>query len=385
MIRKLFKNYDYTIIVATLLLTSFGLIMVYSSSNIWAVVVFNKSSNYFFIRQLLWAIIALFAGIAGMVLPYKMYKSMVKPLTLIAFLSLIVVYFFGTVSNGAKSWLTFGPVSIQPAEFAKLVIILYLASVFSNKQELLKDFRKGVIPPLIIVSIFFLMIAVEPALGSAMVFAGIAGSVILCSGMRFKTIALLFGSTGSIVAIMFRFLISSNQSARFTAAYHPFSVMNGSGWQLINSYIAISSGGLFGKGLGNSIEKAGYLPEPYTDFIMSIVGEELGIVGVSFVLICILYLIVRGILVGIKCTDVFGSLLAIGISAFIGIESIVNLGAVSGLLPVTGVTLPFVSYGGSSLVILMFSVGVLINISSFVKMREKQIDSAKEHTIFAVK
>jgi cell division protein FtsW len=385
MIKKLFHHYDFTIILTTLLLTAFGLIMVYSSSSIWAVVSLGKSSSYFFVRQLMWTIIALIVGIMGMIIPYKMYKSMIKPMTIIAFLSLIVVFLFGTVSNGAKSWLNFGPVSIQPAEFTKLVIIMYLASVFSNKQNDLNNFKKSIIPPLVMVSIFFVMIAAEPALGSAMVFAGIAGCVILCSGMRFKPIALLFGSTGTIVAIMFRFLISGNQSARFTAAYHPFSVMSGSGWQLINSYIAMASGGLIGKGLGNSIEKAGYLPEPYTDFIMAIVAEELGVMGVTFVIICIFYLVVRGILIGMKCTDVFGSLLAIGISSFIGIESLVNLGAVSGLLPVTGVTLPFVSYGGSSLVILMFSMGILINISSFVKMNEKKANNEQTQSIYGIK
>ncbi len=371
--KELFRYYDYTLLFVTLLLMAFGLIMVYSASTIWSIMVLHGSSTYIFKKQLVWCFLALIAGAVGMVLPYKMFKAFTKPITFGTLFLLLAVMLIGSQANGATSWFSIAGFSIQPSEIAKLSLIIYLASVFSNKQSFISDFKSGVLPPLTMISVFFVLIALEPDLGGAMIMAGISATLIICSGMRTKHLTLLFGLGGGAFAIMFPILLKGYQLKRFTAAYHPFTISGSGGWQLINSYIAIASGGITGKGLGNSIEKAGFLPEPHTDFIIAIIAEELGIFGVSFVILCLLFIVIRGILIGIRCQDVFGSLLSIGISSLIGIQTIVNLGATTGLLPVTGVTLPFVSYGGSSIIMTTFMLGILINVSAFANRKAKLV------------
>jgi len=372
MVRKLIRHFDYSIIIVSLLLTGFGLIMVYSSSTIVATTS-GHVADYFFLKQLFWAFVAVGALIIGSIIPYKLYKAFVKPIIIITLILLVLVLFIGADINNAQSWFKIGPIQIQPAEFAKLSIIIYLASVFSNKQAYISEFKSSVLPPLVMTSLVFLLIALQPDLGSAMIIAGIAVMMILCSGIRMKHIIMLMAFAVIALSVIFSFSLSSEQESRFTSAYHPFdkNVRENGGWQLINSYIAIASGGLTGKGLGDSVEKSGFLPEPHTDFIMAIVAEELGVFGVLFVIICIAYIVIRSILIGIRCQDVFGSLTVIGIGSFIGIQTFINLGVVSGLLPITGVTLPFISYGGSSLVVLLFAIGIVVNISATVRMKEQ--------------
>lgn len=372
MYKKLFRHYDYSIVVICLLLMGMGLVMVYSASSIWAMMHLGTASDYIFIRQLIWCIVAIIFGFGAMLIPYKMFKALVKPITIFAVILLLLVLVIGKTSHGAQSWLSIGPVNIQPAELVKFAVIIYLASVFSNKQAAISDIKTGVMPPLVMITVLFILVAIQPDLGSAMIIAGIAGTVILCSGMRFKHLITLLALAIGAIALLFPIMLSKYQSARFTAAYDPFSIAQGGGYQLIHGYIAIASGGLFGKGLGQSIEKAGFLPEPHTDFIIAIVGEELGLVGILFIILALAYLVFKAFVIGIRCKDVFGSLLAIGIASFIGVETFVNLGAATGLLPLTGVALPFISYGGSSLVMITFSTGVLINISAFVNIKRKQ-------------
>ncbi|WEG11710.1 FtsW/RodA/SpoVE family cell cycle protein [Pullulanibacillus sp. KACC 23026] len=373
-IKELFRYYDYSLIVVTLLLLAFGLVMVYSASSIWSVMVLHGSSVSILKKQLIWCVLALIAGTFGMIVPYKLFKAFTKWITILTLALLVLVMLIGKSSNGATSWFSIGGFNIQPAEIAKLSVIIYLASVFSNKQAFISDFKSGVLPPLVTVAIFFILIEQQPDLGSAMIVAGISAVLVICSGMRLKHIVFLFGLGGGTIAFLFHFMLKGYQLKRFAAAYHPFTIANAEGWQLINSYVAIASGGLTGKGLGNSIEKAGFLPEPHTDFIIAIIAEELGTFGVTFVMLCLAYIVIRGILVGIRCQDVFGSLLAIGIASFVGVQTIVNLGAATGLLPVTGVTLPLVSYGGSSLIMTLFMIGILINVSAFTNKKLKQAE-----------
>lgn len=370
MLKKMLHHYDYSLIVVMLLLIGFGLIMVYSAGSIWAVTVLKKTSpDYFFIRQLIWFGAAIPVGLIGLFLPYQAYRVMVKPLIGVSLLLLILLAFLGNNVNNAQSWFRIGFFNIQPAEIVKVTMIFYLASTFSNKQKAIDDFKTSVLPPLIVVLVFFVLVWMQPDLGTAMILMAIAAVMILCSGLRLRHLLFLSGCAVSFVAVFFMKFLSSNQSGRFAAAYDPFSVANTTGRQLINSYIAIASGGLTGKGLGRSIEKTGFLPEPQTDFIISIIGEELGLLGILFVVMCIAYLVFRGFVTAIRCKDVFGSLVAIGISSMLAIQTFVNLGAATGMVPVTGVTLPFVSYGGSSLIIMTFSICVLTNISAFVNMR----------------
>ncbi|RYL95440.1 FtsW/RodA/SpoVE family cell cycle protein [Sporolactobacillus sp. THM7-4] len=369
MLKKLMRNYDYSLLVTVILLTAFGLIMVYSASSVWAVTRLHEPSNYLFIKQLEWCLIALPVAVTGMLVPYQAYKLIVKPLIFTSILLLVLIYFVGHTANNAQSWFALGSFHVQPSELVKITLINYLASVFSNKQKSIDDFRTSVLPPLLVVLIFFILVAKQPDLGTAMILVSVSAVIVFCSGLRLRHLLFLLAVVAVFITSIFFKFLSSNQSERFTAAYDPFSVADKAGNQLINSYIAIASGGLTGKGLGQSIEKAGFLPEPHTDFIIAVIGEELGLFGILFVVLCLAYLVIKGFVIAIRCKDVFGSLLAIGISSLLAIQTFVNLGAASGLLPVTGVTLPFVSYGGSSIIIMMFSISVLLNISAFVNMK----------------
>lgn len=370
MLKKLFHHYDYSMIIVMLLLISFGLIMVFSAGSIWAVSVLDKTSpGYFFIRQLIWFLVAVPIGLIGLIMPYQAYRALVKPMLLVTLVLLVLLIFLGNNVNNATSWFRIGFFNIQPAEIVKITLILYLASTFSNKQKSIDHFSTAVLPPLSVVMLFFMLVWMQPDLGTAMILIAISAVMIVCSGLKMSHLLSLVGGAAAGVTIFFMVFLSDNQTGRFTAAYDPFSVADTTGRQLINSYIAIASGGLTGKGLGKSIEKTGFLPEPQTDFIISIIGEELGLLGILFVILCIAYLVFRGFVTAIRCKDVFGSLIAIGISSMMAIQTFVNLGAATGLIPVTGVTLPFVSYGGSSLIIMVFSICVLTNISAFVNMR----------------
>ncbi|MGM7701028.1 putative lipid II flippase FtsW [Pseudalkalibacillus sp. Hm43] len=380
MLKKMFKNYDYTMIAIVLALCAIGLVMVYSASMIEAVTKYGRSSDHFFNKHLIWVFLGIIVFSVFMILPYKMYQKLIVPITVTMLLSLVAVYFFGNEVNNARSWFSVGGFSIQPAEYAKLGIILYLASVFSKKQSYISDFKTGVAPPLIVLSLVCFLIFIQPDLGSMMIVAMTAGVILFCSGMKWKHLTIMSSVLFFLGFIAFKFFLSSEQLSRFSAAYRPFEDPTDSGFQLINGYLALGTGGMFGKGLGQSIQKYGFLPEPHTDFIITIVAEELGFAGVFVIILMLMYIVFKGMYTGLHCKDAFGSLLSIGISGMIGIQTIVNLGAASGILPVTGVTLPFISYGGSSLILLMMSVGILVNISMFVKYRKEQSPPAN-HSI----
>ncbi|NGP44380.1 FtsW/RodA/SpoVE family cell cycle protein [Bacillaceae bacterium SIJ1] len=383
MLKKMLKNYDYVLISLPILLGLFGALMVFSASMVVAVSnEFAVEPAYFFKKQLMWLAIGVVVFIVTALLPYRIYLSMYKWLVLACVGALLAVLIIGTVSGGAQSWISIGGFTIQPAEFAKLAIILYLAGVFSKKQRYISQFSTAVVPPLVFIILIFGLIYLQPDLGTGMIVIMISATVIFCAGLRWKHLLGLIGLGSVAVTLMLIFLTTSNQANRFAAAYQPFDSPGDSGFQLIQSYLAMGTGGLTGVGLGQSIQK-GFLPEPHTDFILAIIAEELGIFGVGFVIISLAVIVIKGLQAAIRCEDTFGSLLAVGISGMIGIQTFVNIGAMSGLLPVTGVTLPFISYGGSSLVLLMASAGILCNISMFVRYRrlkENEADPLADHS-----
>ncbi|WP_458414025.1 FtsW/RodA/SpoVE family cell cycle protein [Schinkia sp. CFF1] len=367
--KKILRSYDYTLVLAPIILSIFGIIMIYSSSMVVAVAKYEGSPDLFFMKQLKWFFLGVFVYIIVLAIPYKIYKKFLKPIFFGAPFLLGSVLLFGKATNNAQSWI-FG---FQPAEFMKLGVIIYLAGVFSNKQAYIQKFVPAFGPPLAFIFFIFILVYKQPDLGTGLLILAIAGMIIFCSGIRPKHLSRLI-LIGVVGALLFYPFLTDEQLSRFTAAYDPFNkeVSQGDGYQLINSYIAISAGGITGEGLGKSIQKFGYLPEPHTDFILSIISEELGIFGVGFVLLMLLFIIWRGFTVAMRANDPFGSLLAIGISGMIGIQSIVNIGALTGLLPITGVPLPFVSYGGSSLVLLMISMGILNNVAMFARFKQAQ-------------
>lgn len=377
MIKKIFKSYDYTLIIAIVLLSLFGMVMVYSASMASAVQRYGVPSDHFYQRQKLFLIGAAIVFIFTALFPYKIMRStkFLVPMVGVSIIGLLGIFIFGHVAGNAQSWFKIGPLSLQPSEFVKISLIIYLSAVYAKKQEYINKFNHGVLPPLAYLVIVCGLIASQPDFGTAIIICLIAGSIILASGMNLKNIIklLLLGlilMSPVLIALQDE-IFSEKRKDRFSVLSDPFADELGSGFHLANSYIAIGSGGVNGLGLGKSIQKLGYLPESHTDFIMAVIAEELGVWGVSFVIITLGYIVLRGIYTGLRCKDPFGSLLAIGISSMIGIQSFINLAGISGIIPLTGVTLPFVSYGGSSLLQLAVASGILVNVSMFVKYESK--------------
>ncbi|WP_064093843.1 FtsW/RodA/SpoVE family cell cycle protein [Rossellomorea aquimaris] len=380
MIKKILKSYDYSLIAVYLFLCLFGLVMIYSASMVMAVERFGWDSDHFYKRQLIFIVIGFIAFTAAAWFPYKAFKVgiIIKPFMFVIIGLLFAVHIIGTEVNNAKSWIDVGIMNIQPSEFAKLAVIIYLGSVYSKKQSYIDDFNKGLAPPLLFLGFICFLVFLEPDFGTAAIIFAIGMIVILCSGISFKTFFKLAGVgigffliLSPVIYLARGFIFTKERLSRIEAYLSPFKYAQGEGYHLVNSYLAIGSGGIKGLGLGQSVQKLGYLPEPQTDFIMAIIAEELGVFGVSFVILGLSYIVLRGIYTGVKCQDPFGTMLAIGISSMIGIQAFINLGGVSGLIPITGVPLPFISYGGSSLLVLSLSMGVLVNVSMFVKYEEK--------------
>lgn len=383
MFKKILKSYDYTLIGSILLLSLFGLIMVYSSSMIVSVMRYETDVDFFFQRQRLFLLAGILVFLVTMFIPYKLYSkpAILKSIVLGTFILLILVYIYGHTSNNAQSWIKIGPFSIQPSEFAKMSVILYLSAVYSRKQAYIHDFKNAVLPPIAFMAMVTFIVLIQPDFGTAFIIVLLSLSIILCSGISLFNLTRLGILGAGIVSFVlliitaigkFDDVFSDERISRFTGFLDPFNNLQGSGYQLINSYIAMGNGGLSGTGLGQSTQKYGYLPEPHTDFIISVIAEELGIIGVFIVLFLMGFIVVKGFLAAKNAKDKFGHLLAIGISSMITIQTVVNMGGATGLLPITGVTLPFISYGGSSLVILMASVGVLVNISMINRLQYRK-------------
>ena len=376
MFKKILKCYDYKFIAALIVLSLIGLIMVYSASMVTAISRYGVSGDYFYKKQKL----ALIAGFTlftlAAIVPYKIYqeKAVLKFLLGVIISLLILVLAFGHTAGNAQSWFKIGPIAIQPLEITKLTLIIYLAAVFANKQEYINDLKRSILPPMVVVLFICFLIILQPDYGGALLILGTVAAIVLCSGISKKSILKisLLGLIGTLVMLTvllvtgnMDFLFSPGRLARFTGFLHPFENQQGNGYQLVNSYVAIGNGGILGMGLGQGVQKTGYLPESHTDFIMAIIAEELGFWGVLLVLGLLFFIIFKGLKTAIKCRDPFGALLAIGISVMMAVQVFVNLGAVTGLLPITGVTLPFISFGGSSLTLLMLAAGILTNVSMF--------------------
>lgn len=380
MLKKILKSYDYSIISVYLLLCLFGLIMIYSASMVMSVQLYEYPPDFFYQKQKLNLLLGFLFFTFFALFPYKAYKN-TKFLILVtgaAVLGLFAVDLFGHVTNNAQSWIQLGSRKIQPSEFVKLSVIIYLSAVYSKKQQYINQLNKGVLPPLLFLLFVCFLIAMEPDNGTALITFLIGLTIIICSGMSWKTI-LKIGSFGLLLAAVLTPILVMNSDSIFTKTrmgriygfLDPFATEKSEGFQLVNSFLSIGSGGLKGLGLGQSVQKLGYLPEPHTDFIMAIIAEELGVLGVMIVLGGLSYLVLRGLYIGVKSRDSFGSMLAIGISGMIGIQSFINLGGMSGLIPITGVPLPFISYGGSSILVLSIAMGILANVAMFSNYEEK--------------
>ncbi len=371
LVKERIKGYDYTLIIAPVLLAGFGIVMIYSASMV-AAIVEGLDSTYYLFKQLQWFVLALIGFIFCCIFPYKYYQKLTKMIILVSGILLIAVLLFGDTVNKATRSIEIIGFNIQPSEFVKLALIIYLASVYSKKQQYINNFKKGVLPPLFLTIVMVGLIVLQPDIGTASIILLIVATMIISSGVRMKHIFLLITFSGGLILILIPRMITETRIARFTGAYHPFLRPDSEGYHLIQSYLAIGGGGLSGEGLGQSVQKLGYLWGAHTDFIMAVVAEELGIFGIVIVIGLFTVITLRGLYIAKKCKDSFGSLLAIGISSMVGYQAIINLGAISGLLPITGVTLPFISYGGSSLLVLMLSMGILNNVARSVNLQEQE-------------
>lgn len=356
------KKINIILLISVVIISLFGVLMIYSSSYIWAEYKFNDP--YKFLKsQLIFLILGYIIMFIVSKINYQKYQKYSNIIFGICFILIVLVLIpgIGTIRNGSRSWFGVGGFGIQPSEFTKLGLIIFTSKYLKNNNKELRDIKKGVLPILIVLMLVFGLIMLQPDFGTGVVIVISIVALLFVSGVKmnfFIKIGLL-GLVGVVVLI----IIAPYRMERIVSFLNPWSDPLGSGFQIIQSMYAIGPGGLLGLGFGNSIQKHFYLPEPQTDFIFSIISEEFGFMGILIVSSLFITIIYQGIKISMKCEDAFGKYLAFGITFSLAFQTLLNLMVVVGLIPVTGVTLPFLSYGGSSLLITLLSMGILLNIS----------------------
>ncbi|WP_430786107.1 stage V sporulation protein E [Virgibacillus flavescens] len=367
MLEKLFKQQskpDFLLLGLVMALLTVGLVMVFSSSYIWAD--YKYGDSFFFLkRQLLFVGLGVMAMYILMMTPYSVWKQYSKLILLGCFvlLGLVLIPGVGLVRGGAQSWIGVGAFSIQPSEFMKLGLVMYLSTYLTYNQKYITSFKKGFFPSVILVFSAFGLIMLQPDLGTGVVLVLTCMVLIFTAGAKLTH---FFGLAGiGVIAFLFLIVSAPYRIKRITSFINPWEDPLGDGFQIIQSLYAIGPGGLMGVGLGDSIQKYFYLPEPQTDFIYAILAEELGFIGGTVIILLFVLLLWRGIKIALTTQDEFGRYLALGIITMLSIQVMINISVVIGLIPVTGITLPFLSYGGSSLTLTLCAVGILLNISRY--------------------
>ncbi len=382
--KRILRNFDFPLFFVYLVLCLFGLVMIYSASMGASVERYSAEADNFFKKQILNISIALPAFFVAAFFPYKNYKR--KKLMIFAVLSMFVllflVHFIGTGAHvGVNSWLQTPLGKLQPSEVAKIVILVYFSSVFAKKYEAgtIDNINQSIAPPIGILIVAVGSIMLETDIGASLIIVVVALSVLLASGIKKRTFFKLSGIisigmlfAGLILYFKWKDIMTPGRMGRILSFVNPFDYALGSGYQVSNGYIAIGTGGIKGLGLGNSIQKMGYLPEPHTDVIMAVISEELGLVGTIIVVGGLGFIVMRALSIALRAHDPQARMLAAGIGSLIGIQTFINLGGLTGLIPLTGVTLPFISYGGTSIILLSLSLGILMNVSMFVKYEKNK-------------
>jgi cell division protein FtsW len=354
---------DYILLATIFLLLTIGIIMVFSSSYIMAYKWYGNSF-YFFSRQVIFAGIALLVFLVAIKIDYHLWRKFAIPILLLSIFLLIMLYMpgFARYIRGARRWINIGPISFQPSELAKIALILYIADCLTRKKaKLISSFVWGILPIFIITVFIFYLIFRQPDFSTAIVIMGCSFIMLFIGGSQitqlFAMIVLLIPS-GLLLA-----LGKAYRRTRLLSFLNPWEDPLNSGFHIIQSLLALGSGGLFGVGIAQSRQKYFYLPDQHTDFIFSIIGEELGFIGALAIIILFLIFLWRGFSVSLKARDTFGLLLGAGITSMIVFQALVNISVVTKMIPTTGISLPFISYGGSSLITNMFCCGILLNIS----------------------
>jgi cell division protein FtsW len=357
-------HYDKPLLAAILALLVVSVVMVYSSSSVVALTTYDDST-FFVKRQLMWAVI----GLALMSLTMRVDHAVLQDRRVV--LALLFVSFVllaatllpgvGRMVNGSRRWLRLGLFSFQPSELAKFVVVVYMSHYIVKKGKELRDFKSGLIPAYVVIGLFLLLMSRQPDFGAAMTLAGVAGIMLFAGGAN---ILHLGGTVVAALPVVYIAVAHSAYRARRIFSFlDPWADPQGAGHQIIQSFLALGSGGIFGRGLGEGRQKLLFLPERHSDFIYAVIGEELGLFGTLGVVALFLIILWRGVRIALALKDPFGRMLALGITLLICLQGMINMAVVTGLLPTKGIALPLVSYGGSSLVITMGALGVLLNIS----------------------
>jgi len=356
------RSVRLNILITTVILICVGIIMIYSASSIYALERY-KDSMFFLKRHLTFVLIGGIATFFIMGVDYRVLKKYARPMLMFSVILLLLVLFpgIGREVAGAKRWFRFGPVSFQPSELMNLVLIIYVADFISRKKNVIGTFWEGFVPVILVLGTVILLILAQPDLGTAVSLGLVIFIMLFLAGTKLKYLAGVFLASLPLLYILI--FSVPYRKARIMTFLNPWLDPKGSGFQIIQSNIALGSGGIFGIGLGHSRQKLFYLPASYTDFIFSIIGEELGLLGTLVICLLFINLFLKGMKVSRNAADGFGHFLSLGIILIISLKALINIGVSSGFFPTKGLPLPFISYGGSSLVFDMVGIGLLLNIS----------------------
>ncbi|MCJ8012418.1 putative lipid II flippase FtsW [Paenibacillus sp. KQZ6P-2] len=360
---------DFLLLFLTFFLVGFGLMMIFSASYPIAIAKYDTSWHYV-VKQGVFALLGLFLMFIFMNVPLSKWKKASPFLLLFTLLMLVFVLIGGGNVNGATRWFAVGGYTLQPSEFTKLTVIVYLATIISRKGKRIRDFRRGLMPVMTVVGIILLLVLKQPDFGTVLILSSIAVTILLVGDADLRHLFLL--GTALIPVFVYLTFSKSYRLQRINSFLSPMDDPKGSGYQLIQSLDAFKHGGLSGTGIGHSIQKLFYLPEAYTDFIFAVIGEELGFIGTSLLIIVFFLFVWRGFAAAFRSEDPFAFMLGIGIVIMIFVQFLLNVGAAIGILPITDVPLPFISYGGSSLILCLASTGILLNISRLNHNRRQE-------------
>ncbi len=367
-------RYDLPLIGATLFLLSWGTVMIYSTGGVYADLQYNDG-QYFLYRHLIHMLVGLAVMGVALIVNYHKWQqhSIWFMLGMLVLLILVLIPEIGHEVKGGRRWLRLGSFSLQPAELLKVVLIIYVASYLERKQELLASFFRGLTPNFIVTGIYLFLVLLQPDFGTVVLIATTVLLMLYVGGGRPIHIATSLLGVGIIGGL----LIASHtyRVRRMLAFLNPWDDPQNSGFQIIQSFIALGTGGWLGKGLGESLQKRLFLPDAHTDFIFAIIGEELGFLWICVLIILFTVFIWRGYWIAWNAQDAFGKYLAFGATTIISLQILLNLFVVVGLLPTKGIPLPFISYGGTSLVVAMFLTGLLLNISSSLRTTEVKLEN----------
>ena len=356
-------KYDVSLLFPVLFLVGLGIVMVYSASSALAVKKFG--SDLFFIKkQAFFSILGFMALVACKHIPYRLYRALAYPILVAAMVLVLAVQVpgLGHSAGGAKRWILLAGVTFQPAEFAKLALIIFLAYSLEKKKEKMADYSIGCFFHLVVLGLLSGLIIIQPDFGTVVILSVITFVMLFLGGAKLTH---LIYTLMVAAPLGYVFLTQAEYRIRRLLSFlNPWQYSTDEGYQVVNSLMAFGNGGVWGTGIGKGVQKLFYLPEPHTDFIFSVIGEELGLAGVALILGLYFWIFWRGLTIAMKTDDTFGSLLAAGITTVLGLQVCINMGVTLGLLPTKGLTLPFLSYGGTSLVFCMAAVGILMNIST---------------------